>query len=178
MSDIDSVDNAGVSKAPSLNVLVLGVGNMLLTDEGVGGRVAEEIIKQYRIPSGVEVVDGGTMGMDLLPYLDDRSHLLIVDAIKTEQKPGHAVRLPLDDPPAFFRTMISPHQLGLAEVLGITELTDSMPPNIVLFGIEPVSLETAIGLSSEVESNVPLLVNMIRDELASLGLVLEPLADA
>ncbi len=178
MNDIDSVDNAGAPKAPGLNVLVLGVGNMLLTDEGVGGRVAEELIRQYQIPEGVEVIDGGTMGMDLLPYMDDRSHLLIVDAIKTGQKPGQAVRLPLDDPPAFFRTMISPHQLGLAEVLGVAKLTDSMPPNIVLFGLEPVSLETAIGLSPEVESNVPQLVKMVREELASLGLVLEPLADA
>ena len=118
------------------------------------------------------------MGMDLLPYMDDRSHLLIVDAIKTKQAPGHAVRLPLDDPPAFFRTMISPHQLGLAEVLGVAELTDNLPPNIVLFGLEPVSLETAIGLSPEVEKNVPLLVKMVLDELAALGLVLEPLADA
>lgn len=178
MSDIDSVDNAGAKKTPSLNVLVLGVGNMLLTDEGVGGRVVEELLRQWRIPEGVEVVDGGTMGMDLLPYMDDRSHLLIVDAIKTSQTPGHAVRLPLDDPPAFFRTMISPHQLGLSEVLGVAELTDTMPPNIVLFGMEPVSLDTAIGLTPLVEENVPVLVNMVKDELTSLGFVLEPLADA
>jgi hydrogenase maturation protease len=178
MSDIDSEASEGVQKTPGLNVLVLGVGNMLLTDEGVGGRVAEEILRQYKIPAGVEVIDGGTMGMDLLPYMDDRTHLFIVDAIKTKQTPGHAVRLPLDDPPAFFRTMISPHQLGLAEVLGVAELTDNLPPNIVLFGMEPVSLETAIGLTPEVERNVPVLVQMVLDELASLGLTLEPLADA
>ena len=178
MSAVDSVENKEAHQTPGLNVLVLGVGNMLLTDEGVGGRVAEELLHQYRIPAEVEVIDGGTMGMDLLPYMDDRSHLLIVDAIKTKQAPGHAVRLVLDDPPAFFRTMISPHQLGLAEVLGVAELTDNLPPNIVLFGMEPVSLETAVGLSPEVERNVPLLVKMVRDELASLGLVLEPLADA
>jgi hydrogenase maturation protease len=178
MSDIDSVGDEGAQKTPSLNVLVLGVGNMLLTDEGVGGRVAEELIRQYRIPEGVEVVDGGTMGMDLVPYMDDRSHLFIVDAIKTQKNPGQAVRLPLDDPPAFFRTMMSPHQLGLAEVLGVTKLTDSMPPNIILFGMEPFSLETAIGLSPQIEENVPVLVNMVKDELASLGLVLEPMIDA
>jgi hydrogenase maturation protease len=178
MSDIDSEASEGVQKTPGLNVLVLGVGNMLLTDEGVGGRVAEEILRQYKIPAGVEVIDGGTMGMDLLPYMDDRTHLFIVDAIKTKQTPGHAVRLPLDDPPAFFRTMISPHQLGMAEVLGVAKLTDNLPPNIVLFGMEPVSLETAIGLTPEVERNVPVLVQMVLDELASLGLTLEPLADA
>ncbi|MCA1765453.1 MAG: HyaD/HybD family hydrogenase maturation endopeptidase [Desulfobulbaceae bacterium] len=165
-------------KPAAPNVLVLGVGNMLLTDEGVGGRVVEEIIRHYKIPEKVEVIDGGTMGMDLLSYLDDRTHLLIVDAIKYNRKPGAAVRLPLIDPPAFFRTMISPHQLGLAEVLGISELTGCLPPNIVLFGIEPVSLETAIGLSSEVERNVPLMIEMIKEELASLGLILEPSADA
>ena len=178
MSEIDATDNAGAQKTPGLNVLVLGVGNMLLTDEGVGGRVVEELLSQYKIPEGVEVVDGGTMAMDLLPYMDDRSHLLIVDAIKTEQAAAQAVRLPLDDPPAFFRTMVSPHQIGLSEVLGVAKLTDCMPPNIVLFGIEPVSLETAIGLTPEVEKNVPLLVKMVGDELAALGFTLEPLADA
>ena len=178
MSDIEAVDNQGAHQTPGLNVLVMGVGNMLLTDEGVGGRVTEELLRQYRIPAGVEVIDGGTMGMDLLPYMDDRSHLLIVDAIKTEQAPAHAVRLPLDDPPAFFRTMLSPHQIGLSEVFGVAKLTDCLPPNIVLFGIEPVSLETAIGLTPEVEKNVPLLVKMVRDELAALGFTLESLADA
>jgi hydrogenase maturation protease len=74
--------------------------------------------------------------------------------------------------------MISPHQLGLAEVLGVAELTDNLPPSIVLFGMEPLSLETAIGLTPEVERNVPVLVQMVLDELASLGLTLEPLADA
>ena len=178
MSEINATENVGTQKTPGLNVLVLGVGNMLLTDEGVGGRVVEELLRQYRIPEGVEIIDGGTMGMDLLPYMDDRSHLFIVDAIKTEQAPGQAVRLPLDDPPAFFRTMVSPHQIGLSEVLGVAELTNCMPPNIVLFGIEPVSLETAIALSPEVERNVPLLVKMVRDELAAVGFILEPLADA
>lgn len=178
MTDIKSVVSDGVQQTPSPNVLVLGVGNMLLTDEGVGGRVAEEILRQFKIPAGVEVIDGGTMGMDLLPYIDDRTHLFIVDAIKTKQTPGHAVRLPLDDPPAFFRTLISPHQLGMAEVLGVAKLTDNLPPNIVLFGMEPVSLETAIGLTPEVERNVPILVQMVRDELTSLGFVMEPLVDA
>lgn len=171
--------NESGEKSEEINVLVLGVGNMLLADEGTGSRVVEELHRGYEIPDNLEVIDGGTMGMDLLPYLDDRSHLIVIDAVNTGTgKPGHTVRLELEDPPSFFRTMVSPHQLGMAEVLGVAAMMESMPPNIIVIGIEPASLETSLELSPEVEAKVPELVEMVRSELDSLGFPLAPLNDA
>jgi len=167
-------------KEPSeLKVLVLGVGNLLLGDEGAGCRVVEELHRHYMIPEGLEVIDGGTMGMDLLSYLEGRSHLIVIDAVNTGTgKPGHTVRLELEDPPSFFRTMVSPHQLGLSEVLGVAAMTDSMPPSIIVIGIEPASLETSIDLSPEVEARIPEMLEMVRNELDILGYSLENIADA
>lgn len=85
------------------NVLVLGVGNILLSDEGIGVRVVEALQQRYRVPEGVEMVDGGTCGMDLLDLIAGRDHLILVDAVATGGPPGTVVRLEGDEIPALFR---------------------------------------------------------------------------
>ena len=161
-----------------LNVLVLGVGNVLLADEGVGPKVIDLINASYNSHGGVEFVDGGTMGFDLLPYLDDRSHLIVIDAVNTGKGAGETVRMVLDNPASFFSTMVSPHQLGLGEVFGVAAMTDNLPPSIVAIGVEPASLETSIDLSPDVQRKVPELIQMVVDELGSLGIRLIPVSDA
>jgi len=156
-----------------VNILVLGIGNMLLSDEGAGNKAVADLQQRFHFPPEVEVVDGGTMGLDLLPYLDDRTHLFIIDAVKSGNAPGTMVRLELDNPPAYFRTKISPHQLGLSEVLAVATLTDNLPPKIVLFGIEPKDLSTGLGMSPEVAENIGRLAEMVVDELTGLGLKVE-----
>jgi len=146
---------------------------MLLSDEGAGNKAVEDLQQRFHFPPEVEVVDGGTMGLDLLPYLDDRTHLFIIDAVKSGNAPGTMVRLELDNPPAYFRTKISPHQLGLSEVLAVATLTDNLPPKIVLFGIEPKDLSTGLGMSPEVAENIGRLAEMVVDELTGLGLKVE-----
>jgi len=150
-----------------LNVMVLGLGNILLSDEGVGIKVVEELQRRYDISDFVEIIDGGTMGMELLPYFDERSHILIVDAVRTDNKPGTIVRI--DDPPAFFSTKTSPHQIGLADVLGAAAITDNLPRNIILFGIEPKEMSTGLDLSPEVAQNLSRLVDMVVAELKTIG---------
>lgn len=171
------MSNEGAGEG-DLNVLVLGVGNVLLADEGVGPKVVEKLTDTYHVPANVEFVDGGTMGFDLLPYFDDRSHLLVIDAINTGKEPGHTVRIELDDPASFFRTMVSPHQLGLGEVLGVASMSDNLPSSIVVIGIEPASLATSIELSPVVEKKVPELVDMVMNELNSIGIALDPVSNA
>lgn len=156
-----------------MNVLILGIGNLLLSDEGLGVKVVEDLLSRYRFPAEVTVVDGGTMGLDLLSYLDGRTHLFIVDAIRSEREAGAVVRLELDDPPAYFRTKISPHQLGLSEVLAVASLTGNMPGKIVLFGGVPKDLSTGLELSAEAAGCVPRLSGLIVDELKALGLPVE-----
>jgi hydrogenase maturation protease len=155
-----------------LNVLVLGIGNILLSDEGAGVKAAEELQNRYDCSDAVEIVDGGTVGFELLPYFENRSHILIIDAVKTGNKPGTIVRI--DDPPAFFQKKVSPHQIGLADVMGIAVITDNMPQNIALFGIEPKELSTGLELSPEVDGNLSQLVDMVADELKAIGIKVEP----
>jgi len=151
-----------------LNVLVLGLGNILLSDEGAGVKAIEELKNRYDCSDAVEIIDGGTMGLELLPYFEERSHILIIDAVKTGRKPGTIVRI--DDPPAYFGSKTSPHQIGLADVMGVAVITDIMPQYITLFGIEPKQLSTGLVLSTEVASNLSRLVDMVAAELKTIGI--------
>ncbi len=151
-----------------LNVLVLGIGNILISDEGAGIRVVEELKHRYNFPDSVEMIDGGTMGLELLPYFEKRSHILIVDAVTTGSKPGTIVRI--EDPPAFLRQKSSPHQMGLTDVLGVAAITGNLPENITLFGIEPKQLSTGLSFSTEVEQNIHRLVDMVVAELVTIGI--------
>ena len=153
----------------SLNILVLGVGNVLLADEGAGVRAVERLQQQYVFPSQVELIDGGTMGLDLLGYLDDKTHLFIVDAILSAQPPGSVIIEKLLDPPAYFRQKISPHQIGISELLAVAAMQGCLPPAITLFGIVPLDLATGLDLSPEVNDAVAQVVLAVVKELALLG---------
>ncbi len=155
-----------------LNALVLGLGNILLSDEGAGVKAVEELQDRYDCSGAVEFVDGGTIGLELLPYFEGRSHILIVDAVKTGREPGTIVRI--EDPPAYFSSKTSPHQIGLADVMGIAVITDIIPKNITLFGIEPKQLSTGLELSPEVARNLGQLVDMVADELKAIGIKVQP----
>lgn len=165
----ESSKNSGQS---FLNVLVLGVGNLLLSDEGAGIKAVEELQYRYNCSNAVEIIDGGTMGLELLPYFEERSHILIIDAVKTGKEPGTIVRI--EDPPAFFSSKTSPHQIGLADVMGIAAITKILPRNITLFGIEPKKLSTGLSLSTEVEQNLSRLVDMVVSELKKIGVDVQP----
>ncbi|MFA7383031.1 MAG: HyaD/HybD family hydrogenase maturation endopeptidase [Desulfurivibrionaceae bacterium] len=151
------------------NILVLGVGNVLLADEGAGVRVVEQLQRRYLFPPQVELIDGGTMGLDLLGYLDDKTHLFIVDAIISPKPPGSVVIEKLLDPPAYFRQKISPHQIGLSELLAVASMQDCLPPDITLFGIVPLDLATGLEMSPEVSRAVEQVVLSVVEELALLG---------
>ncbi len=159
-----------------MNALVLGIGNVLLHDEGFGVRVVEELERSFSFPEGVELMDGGTCGMDLRDRLCHRDLLVIVDAMKNGSPPGTAYRLIDEEIPAYFHTRISPHQLGISDLLASLALTGSLPPRLVLFGMEPEDLTTGLGLSPLVEAGMAKVVAAVGEELASLGLQPQPLA--
>jgi len=154
----------------SLDILVLGVGNVLLTDEGAGVRAVEQLQRRYVFPPQVELIDGGTMGLDLLSYLDDKTHLFIVDAILSDKPPGSVVIEKLLDPPAYFRQKISPHQIGLSELLAVASMQDCLPPSITLFGIVPLDLSTGMEMSPAVTAAVEQVVLAVVQELGLMGL--------
>jgi hydrogenase maturation protease len=116
---------------PSVETLILGVGNLLLSDEGVGLRVLERLAATYDLPEGVQTLDGGTLGLDLLYYLEGVENLLIIDAVEMGKEPGTLLRLEGDEVPAFLSIKISPHQIGIPDMLFAAKLKDLYPRNVV-----------------------------------------------
>ncbi len=154
-------------------VLVLGLGNMLLADEGVGVEVIERLQRDYRLPRGVELLDGGTSGMTLLDDLRGREKLIVVDAVRTGQPPGTIVVLRDEAVPAFFRRKVSPHQLALSDVLAVLTLTGEKPPEVIVIGVEPLSLETRLGLTDLIEGCVDRMIGQVVGELRTSGCGIE-----
>jgi hydrogenase maturation protease len=152
-----------------MNILVLGVGNLLLMDEGVGVRAIEALLEKFEIPPEVDLVDGGTAGMELLGQLQDRDALIILDAVNCGKPAGTVVRMEGPQVPALLRRKISPHQLGLSDLLAAARMTDRLPPRLVLFGIQPKEMDTGLGLSPEVAASLQELVLMTALELEALG---------
>jgi hydrogenase maturation protease len=157
-----------------LNILVLGIGNLLLQDEGAGVRAVEEFGRRYVTPAGVELLDGGTSGIELLQYIQGKDCLILLDVVKSGNPPGTLIRLEGESVPAMFQKKISPHQLGLSDLLATAQLIDRMPERVVLFGIEPKSIETGLEMSEEVGGAIGRLADMVALELASLGLEVTP----
>jgi hydrogenase maturation protease len=155
-------------------VIVLGVGNILLRDEGVGVRVIETLAERYVLPAEIEVVDGGTVGMDLLDTLAGCDHLLICDAVQTGAPPATVVKLADAEVPALFQTRYSPHQLGLSEVLATLMLMEEAPAAITLIGVVPADLELGAELSPEVAAVVDQAVETLIAELQAIGFTLTP----
>jgi hydrogenase maturation protease len=153
------------------NTLVLGLGNILLGDEGLGVRVVERLQARYDFGPEVLVLDGGTLGLDLLPYLEDADRLLVVDALELGQAPGTVARLEGDQIPAFLGTKVSPHQIGLADLLVAARLRGSLPDELVLWGAQPAVLDVGLELSPAVAVQVDVLVEKAMAELDRWGIV-------
>ncbi|MDH4321750.1 MAG: HyaD/HybD family hydrogenase maturation endopeptidase [Desulfobulbaceae bacterium] len=156
-------------QAGEQRIVVLGVGNLLMGDEGAGVRAVTELSRRYEMPPQVAVIDGGTMGIELLPWLDGCSHLLIVDAMQGEGVAGDCRRIAIDSPPSFFRNRSSPHQIGLADVLALAAMTDALPGAVTLLGIIPQRMDSGLELSGPVAAGMERLITMLVDELAGLG---------
>lgn len=153
-------------------ILVLGIGNLVMSDDGVGVRVVQELQRSYRFPENVNVVDGGTLGLDLLPLLEDATHLILVDAVETGEKPGSLVRLTGQELPIALQTKLSPHQMGLKDLLAVSELMGHSPGEMVLIGVQPGSVEMGAELTAEVEAMLEEITAKVLLELACLGVKL------
>lgn len=155
-------------------VLVLGLGNILLEDEGLGVRALEELERRYELPPEVELLDGGTTGMGLLDQMSRRKHLLVLDAVNSDQPPGTLVRLGGDEVPVYFSQRATPHQIGLSDVLATLTLSDEQPDHIVILGMVPGSLELTLELSEAIDQKLDELIEAVARELDELGYRLEP----
>jgi hydrogenase maturation protease len=152
-----------------MNVLILGLGNLLLSDEGVGVHAVNALGRRFQMPEGVESLDGGTSGMDLLDAIAGRDHLIVCDAIRSDERPGSVQRIDGDSIPAFFATRISPHQLGLSEVLANLELLGERPEHVTIIGVVPADLSLGTELSAVGREGMEQSIDFILEELAAIG---------
>ncbi len=152
-----------------MNLLVLGLGNILMSDEGVGVRVVEALAARDNLPAGVELLDGGTSGMELLEAMMGRDAIIVADAISANgHRPGDVIRLDGGELDQYFRQRMSPHQIGLSDVLAALQLMDASPGRLVLYGVVPRNLDLGLELSAEVAAARNRLVGRIEGEVAGL----------
>jgi hydrogenase maturation protease len=153
----------------SEQILVLGVGNILLTDEGVGIRVIERMQERYAFPDNVSVLDGGVLGLSLLGVISEADHLIVVDAIKNGREPGFLYRLEGDQVPKRILAKNSLHQVDFLETLTSCQVLDKVPETVIL-GVEPQDIENlSIELTPVVQERIDALVDMVLKELDRLG---------
>lgn len=162
----------GLFEVGRMSLLVIGLGNVLMRDEGIGVRVAEELESRYQLPEGVEVIDGGTSGTELLEPMRGIDHLIVTDAINTGAPAGTLARIADEEVPAFFQTKISNHQLGLSDLLAVLRVTEEAPKSVTIIGLVPYVLENELGLSSEASERMEEMLAMLVEELENRGVEL------
>lgn len=160
------------------SVLLLGVGNILLQDEGLGVYALRRLAERYHLPPGVEAVDGGVQGLDLLSMLESARSLLIIDAIYTGGAPGGIVRLEGQAIPSALALKMSMHQMGIQELLALGSLRGTLPTRVVLWGMQPEAMDWGLELTPSVAAGLDELVAAVAGELVAWGEELLPIEQA
>lgn len=158
------------------HITILGLGNILWADEGFGVRLAEALYARFDWPANVEIIDGGTQGLLLLPYVEQADKLLILDAIDFGLPPGTLRAYHDDAVPAYLTAKkMSLHQTGFSEVLALADLKGALPQAITLIGVQPVELEDYGGsLSPAVRGQLPAALKLAVQTLAAWGITAVP----
>lgn len=157
-----------------MKVLIFGAGNLLLSDEGFGVHLIKYLADNFSFDDNVELYDGGTLGFMASHKLEEADRVYLVDVVTTPGEPGTLYRYEKE---AFIgRTIpikMSPHQLGIQEMLLLSEIRGRCPEQVTLFGIVPKSYEAGIELSPELAVRLPQLAGMIQQELQAAGIRME-----
>jgi len=169
-----SSGNPGAGRRRPVRLLILGLGNVLCGDDGLGAVVVDRLTERYEIPEGMSVLDGGTLGLSLLPHIEDAERVILVDAINAEAPPGSFVRLDGDDVGPAVAGRLSVHQVGVADLLDAARWRDRYPEELILLGLVPGTLEVNLARSPRVEAGLPSLVDRTVEEARRLGFELRP----
>ena len=146
-------------------ITILGIGNTLYSDEGLGVHALAALEEKFGMDAQVELFDGSTDGMSLLGPVEDTDYLIVIDAINAGKEGGTIIELHGNDIPAYYGIKMSIHQLGFQEVLLASKLREKYPKNIVVIGMQPTSLELAIGLSETNEGQLPELIKRVEQQV-------------
>ena len=153
------------------HVMILGVGNLLFSDEGFGIRVVEALERRYAFPENVSVVDGGVLGVSLLGVMSEADHLIVVDVIRNQGVPGDLYRLAGDAIPERIRAKNSLHQIDFLEALTLCQAMEKMPEAVIV-GVEPEDIATlSTALTTTTQNKMEDVIGMVLTELNRLGIV-------
>jgi hydrogenase maturation protease len=155
-------------------LLILGLGNLLLGDDGLGVAAVTRLEREYDISHGVRLADGGTLGLALLGLLTESKHAILVDAVRADAPPGTLVRIDGEEVGPAVRERLSPHQIGVADLLDAARLTDSYPTSVTLLGLVPEKMDLSLARSGPVEAGLDGLIGAIVHEAQGLGYELSP----
>ena len=144
--------------------LVLGLGNILLRDEGVGVRVVQAM-EGVELPRDVELFDGATAGLDLVDALADRRKVIVIDAIEGDSEPGTVLRLSPEELAPRNAQSVSLHEIGLLDALVAAEQLGVRPKEVVIFGVKPKEVSCGLELSPEIDRLVPEIIELVMADL-------------
>ncbi len=153
-----------------MKVCVIGVGNILMQDEGVGPKVAEILRNNYTFQPNIEIIDGGTLGLDLLPYIENYKKILLIDVVNFQEKPGFIKILKGEEIPPYLKTKLSVHHVGVQDLLEVARLMDIMPEELILVGIQPESIDLGLDLTPTIAGRLNLLIEEVLKILESWGI--------
>jgi hydrogenase maturation protease len=146
------------------DTVVIGVGNTILSDDGVGVHAARRLESEPRVPAGVTILDGGTIGLELMPYVSDASRVLFLDAVNSGAAPGTLTRMTGGDLLGISGGQ-NVHQLGVADLIAALALVSARPQEIVVLGVQPANTDWGTTLSPDVEAALASLVDAALGQL-------------
>ncbi len=149
--------------------LVLGLGNPLMTDDGLGLAALARLQEQYEFSAAVDFVDGGTWGMNLLHLIEAADRVLLIDAINVNEAPGSLITLERAQLPILFQLKLSPHQVDMRDVLAVAELRGRLPQDTCAIGLQPDRVELGTELSPLLEARMDVLLSTIVARLEVWG---------
>jgi hydrogenase maturation protease len=155
--------------SPRGGSVVIGLGNVICSDDGVGVHALARLRGTRRVPEAVTLVEGGTAGLLLLPYLADAERVILLDAIDIGADPGTLVELDGADWASAFALHMTPHDVGLADLLGAAQLCGAWPPQLTICGVQPGSIELGTALTPSVAAALDGLVDQVIAQLVSWG---------
>ena len=147
------------------NLLVLGIGNLLMNDDAVGVLAVKQLHKVYDDGENFKILDGGTLGLDLLPYIEWAKKLIIIDAVDIGMAAGTVVKIEGEDIDPVFEEKLSPHQMGIKDILLVADLMGYRPEEIVLFGVQSKNIQMEMKLSSELVNSFDKLIHEVEKEI-------------
>ena len=151
------------------NIAVIGIGNILMKDEGVGCHAANLLLSEYEFEPDIAIIDGGTTGTDLLPYLEEHDRIIILDAVEFGQEAGFIGSIENDDILTRLTTKMSMHHLGITDVLSTAKLLDIVPSQMFLLGMQPKDLSVGMELTEETKKRLPRMLEVAVMKLEEWG---------